>query len=146
MKILILLFVLLILPSLGHAERFLCERLEIVGFSYDRLSKKWGKARFNQEQKYVIAPPEDEKIKSEYAYTVTLVEDGGGVIYLAGCKDDFKSGSLICEGDNMEIKFNKNTGRYIIVNSFGYWGLYPHEDEKFDYFRPFMEIGICSAF
>jgi len=130
-------------PLIGYAEQYICVAEHVVGFGYDKFTKKWEGALFSQKGKYVISECSDkEGYFSGCSYKVTKVGAG----YFCDCKGFNVSGSLLCEciGGIGEFKFNKKTGRYLYSYLFGYWN--DLEDTKEGNNTPYIEIGICSPF
>ena len=140
MKRSILILFFLLFASNAHAEQYLCIADKSVGFEFNKVKKSWDSANFSVEgHKYIISKSKDES-------TVYEVKTFGEKYSIAECMKDFtEKGFLDCESLIGTFQFNRENGRFIRINPWGYIGvspLYTYEGDN----TPFIEIGICSSF
>lgn len=136
----IILFFVLLTSSNAHADQYLCISEKATGFEFNKETKSWNTANFNvQGQKYIISKSKVEFIEYEvkkFAEKYTIAE----------CMRDFtEKGFLDCDGPIGTFKFNRENGRFLRINPWGYLGVSPFSTNEGDN-SPFIEIGKCSPF
>ena len=132
----------LLAPSLAKAEQYLCIADSATWFWFNEKTESWERASFKiDNHKYVIA---EAKIKNT-AYEVTRL---GAIAPILRCDESFDpDGVLFCmdgHGEYKFLRFNKNTGRYLIGYLVGYYDVVPGGNESDN--TPWIEIGKCSPF
>lgn len=138
----ILMLLLALLSGSATAEQYLCVPDKATGLVYEAQKKEWRVANFALKHKLVITPAKDGK----YAFSAIKIGDKQPVHL---CKEDFnKLGFLFCNGQEGDLKFNRNNGRYLKAFDQGYYlvgkGLWAETDQ--DSGTPYLEIGKCSPF
>jgi len=118
------------------ANKYICTADKSTGFKYEKYSKSWIETSFMADSKYIFSKSKSSK----YTYEVTKF---GWKAPISLCNQIFSSrGSIACtESLTSDFRFNKNTGRYILVMIGGYFYSNDNTDEKSD--TPFIEIGKC---
>jgi hypothetical protein len=123
-------------------EQYLCVVDKASGFAYDQDRKQWKAAAFNPDKKYLIS----ESIPPSKGFHVTEL---GQKKPLVVCDLAFVMESYLqCEGLLHDFLFNKSSGRFLHIYSYGYYNVPPDlidtPDESND--TPLLEIGKCSRF
>lgn len=138
-----LLLVAALVPTIVHADQYLCIADSSVGFSFNKGTKSWERANFRVgENKYVLSGPKSEGA----AYLLTRM---GSQFAEAQCEKGFNDpGYLFCSGFGGDFKFNRRNGRYLKTYTVGYFNVVPGVNEVTDENSdtPYLEIGKCSSF
>jgi len=133
-----------IFVAVGFAEeRYLCVAEKATGFWYDEQKDSWEPRTVPTDRKYIITKAEGD----ENEFSVTMI---GQSTPVGLCKEDFTdTGLLFCQAsDLLDLRFNRNNGRYLAAMANGYYFVGATEAVKTDSDSqwPFIEIGKCSPF
>ena len=136
-------------PTKGPTEKFLCVVEKSSGLSYNSALKDWQSTVFRADKKYIVSPamsPFPDLFKPENAFEITELGDS---IRTGWCKAGFtKDGFLFCDMFGGEFKFDRNSGRFLVSYTMGYFAVPPDsintpaENDN----TPYVAIGKCSSF
>jgi hypothetical protein len=128
----------------AHEERYLCVQEMSTGFAFDEKLKKWTNAMFHPTEKYIVTTSSS----SGRPYHISKIGLNMPVGY---CEKGFTDhGSLFCDLDYGQFKFNKSTGRFLVSYMAGYYASGPGSSNTdglgLGSDTPFIAIGKCSPF
>lgn len=149
----VLLFLACASPALAETT-YLCVPEKAVGFHFEKALQEWEPTTFKVAEKYVIMQPTLEDAVKDVQWVVKRVSNKGQVV--AYCEHDFNDlGHLNCDLV-AQFKFNRNTMRFLVIYSNGYWddvpanAKLPGKDQRLkELYReganvPYFEIGQCA--
>jgi hypothetical protein len=127
----------------ANPEQYLCVVEHTTGFAYNKDLKKCVPAVFKSNKKYIISKSDNQCC----SFKVTEIGKDSPISF---CKDGFnKSGFLFCGGTgDIDLKFNKYNGRFILSHFSGYFNVLPETNELTDISgdTPYISIDVCSPF
>ena len=96
----------------AHAEQWICEITESVGFAFDTGTRKWEGTFFTAGGKYVIS-----QVGSTDEYEIKeLGKDSGG-----RCKGGFNEYGWLgdCDSFGLQYRFNRTSNEFMVVHVVG---------------------------
>lgn len=118
---------------------YLCVAESSVGFSFNEATKRWERAYFKTESKYVLS-------KTSYNTDGWKLKEIGESLNIE-CEGEFDEQGFIDCKSLRNFTMNNKSLRYIIAQKHGYV-VGGHQDNKWfkeGWLTPYLEIGKCSS-
>jgi len=123
--------------ALAKDDSYLCVAEDAVGFSFNKTSKKWERANFKAEDKYLVS----KSSEASKGWEVKKIGESSAT----PCEGGFDENGFLTCIELLDFRMNNKSLRYMVIHRYGYVVKeYPRGKFEEGSITPYIEIGKCS--